>query len=83
MGAAGPWGGSPSKSSELLLKIAKLQQYSELIGWNLEEIHINADDVINDDKIGILKIAPIGEVVHEVGMRASEEEFYVMRQPKF
>ena len=81
MAAAGQWGRAPLKTQEMFEKIMVLQRYCEFIGWKCEEIHINADDVIDDAKLGLLKIATAGDIVPNVGLRVSEEEFYVMREP--
>lgn len=81
MAAAGQWGRSPLKTQEMYEKISVLNRYCEFIGWKCDEVHINADDVIDDAKIGLLKIATAGDIIHEVGLRVSEEEFYVMREP--
>lgn len=81
MAAAGPWGKAPLKTLEIAEKIGVLKRYCEFIGWACEELHLNADAVIDDGKVGLLKIAPAGEIIHEVGLRVSEEEFYVMREP--
>jgi hypothetical protein len=83
MAVAGPWGGAPYISHEILQKVGTLRDYCVMVGWELEEVHLGKDDVIEDDKIGVLKIAPVGEVVPDFGIRVSEEEFYVIRQPKF
>lgn len=81
MAAAGPWGKAPLKTLEMSEKIGVLKRYCEFIGWACEELHLNADDVIDDAKLGLLKIATAGDIVHNVGLRVSEEEFYVMREP--
>lgn len=81
MAAAGQWGRAPLKTQEMFEKIMVLKRYCEFIGWKCDEVHINADDVIDDAKIGLLKIATAGDIIHEVGLRVSEEEFYVMREP--
>lgn len=83
MAAAGPWGNHPNVANAYLYKVDRLREYCEMVGWTLEEIHLGKDDIIDDDKIGVLKIAPIGEVVPDFGIRVSEEEFYVVRQPQF
>jgi hypothetical protein len=82
MAAAGQWGRGPLIPQEVMIKIHNLRHYTEAIGWKLEEIIINPDDVIDDDKLGLLKLTIAGDVVHEVGMKATEETFYVMREPK-
>jgi hypothetical protein len=46
----------------------------------LENVVLPKDAVISDDKIGLLKIPPVGTVVKDVGIRVSEDEFYVMRE---
>lgn len=83
MGVAGPWGGAPRIPQEFWRKVDKLREYCEMVGWELEEIHLGKDDVIDDASIGILKIATAGDVVDGVGIRVSDEEFYVVRKPQF
>lgn len=83
MAVAGPWGGAPYISHEIIQKLGKLKDYCEVVGWELVEIHLNKDDIIDDEAVGLLKIASVGDVIDGVCMRVSEEEFYVVRKPKF
>lgn len=81
MGVAWPTnsGNAPS-FSPFSFEVSCLAQYCVLIGWVLENVVLPKDAVISDDKIGLLKIPPVGTVVKDVGIRVSEDEFYVMRE---
>lgn len=57
-----------------------LEKYCEYVGWKLENTQIPKDAVMNDPKIAILMITPTGDIVKDVGIRISEEQFYVMRE---
>jgi len=83
MGVSGHWGNAPSKSMELLEKINVLRRYCEFVGYTLELLVIDEDYVIDDANLGLLKIASIGDIVDGVGLRAAEDEFYVVRKPAF
>ena len=83
MGVSGNWGTAPTIAIEILQKLAKLRGYCEIVGWELEEFHVGKEDVIDDARIGLLKIASVGDVVDGIGMRVSDEEFYVVRKPAF
>lgn len=83
MSAAGPWGGKPNVAHEYLIKVQKVRVYCDMVGWELEEVHINADDIIDDASIGLLKIANVGDVIDGIGIRVSDEEYYVIRKPQF
>lgn len=83
MGVSGPWGSAPNIAYEIMKRLTKLREYCELVGWELEEFHLGKDDVIDDARIGLLKIASVGDVVDGIGMRVSDEEFYVVRKPVF
>lgn len=58
-----------------------LKSYADVIGWALEHYRLPEGTTSNDPKIAILKISTIGEVVKDVGVRTSETDFYIMRQP--
>jgi hypothetical protein len=83
MAAGGNWGHVPSKSMEMIEKIGVLQRYCEFVGYTVDQIFINSDDVLDDANLGLLKIASVGDIVDGVGLRASEDEFYVVRKPVF
>jgi hypothetical protein len=70
-------------ASEIMVKLASLRNYTEAIGWTLVEIQINEDYVLDNPKLGLLKLTNVGDIVHEVGLKASDELFYVMQQPEF
>jgi hypothetical protein len=57
-----------------------LDKYCEYVGWKLENTQIPRDAIMNDEKIAILMITPMGDIVKDVGIRVSEEQFYVMRE---
>lgn len=89
MGVAAPWGSASTSNSDHMNKVWKLEKYAEMVGDTLVKIYLNEDDVIGEefgdllDKIGLLKIAPEGEVIKNVGIRISANDFYVLREPKF
>lgn len=58
-----------------------VKQYADAIGWDLTHHHLPVGMTSDDPKIAILKIATIGEVIKDVGVRASETDYYVMREP--
>lgn len=74
---AGQLGTSMSHDS----KVYALKAYTDLIGWAFEHHRIPEGTTSNDPKIAILKISTIGEVIKDVGVRTSEADFYIMRQP--
>jgi hypothetical protein len=62
-------------------KVYALKAYADAIGWALEHYRLPEGTTSNDPKIAILKISTIGEVIKDVGVRTSEADFYIMRQP--
>jgi hypothetical protein len=62
-------------------KVYALKAYADVIGWALEHYRLPEGTTSNDPKIAILKISTIGEVIKDVGVRTSETDFYIMRQP--
>lgn len=62
-------------------KVYALKAYTDLIGWAFEHHRMPEGTTSNDPKIAILKISTIGEVIKDVGVRTSETDFYIMRQP--
>lgn len=62
-------------------KVYALKSYADVIGWALEHYRLPEGTTSNDPKIAILKISTIGEVIKDVGVRTSETDFYIMRQP--
>lgn len=62
-------------------KVYALKSYADVIGWAFEHHRIPEGTTSNDPKIAILKISTIGEVIKDVGVRTSEADFYIMRQP--
>lgn len=82
MGVAGNWGRQKSAAPSYTHEIAAMSYYAQYIGWTVQHMYLNEDDLINDEKIAILKLAPVGEVIKDVGIRLSPVEFYIMREPK-
>lgn len=82
MAAAGPWGTAGARLPDYGTHLFVLEKYCEYIGWALERFIIPKNALIDDEKVAILMITPTGTVVNDVGIRVSEEEFYVMREPK-
>ncbi len=62
-------------------KVYAIKSYADVIGWAFEHYRMPEGTTSNDPKIAILKISTIGEVIKDVGVRTSEVDFYVMRQP--
>ena len=62
-------------------KVYAIKAYADAIGWALEHYRLPEGTTSNDPKIAILKISTIGEVIKDVGVRTSETDFYIMRQP--
>jgi hypothetical protein len=77
----GSWGSANTKASEYADQVFLLRKYCDAIEWGLTEITLHEDYVIDEPKIGLLKMAPEGVIIHGVGLRVSEEKFYVMRDP--
>jgi hypothetical protein len=82
MAVAGNWGNAPLITIETYNKRDALMNYCKSIGWECRELVINEDDLIDNDKLGLLKLLPAGEVLHGVGMKFTESTFYVMHEPK-
>ena len=62
-------------------KVYAIKAYADVIGWAFEHYRMPEGTSSNDPKIAILKISTIGEVIKDVGVRTSESDFYIMRQP--
>lgn len=58
-----------------------VKQYADAIGWDLTHHHLPVGMTSDDPKIAILKITSIGQVLKDVGVRTSDTDFYVMRDP--
>tara|TARA_R110000772_G_scaffold32788_4_gene80065 strand:- start:1854 stop:2126 length:273 start_codon:yes stop_codon:yes gene_type:complete len=77
----GSWGNPPpintKKTKELALM---LQHYCQNIGWELVRVSMGDGLQIHPDyKVSLLKIAPVCEVVKDVGFRGEDDCYYVMR----
>ena len=62
-------------------KVNFLNGYCKGIGWSLEHHYIPDGVSSTDAKIALLKISPMGEIVKDVGFKADDHNFYVMREP--
>lgn len=58
-----------------------VKNYADAIGWSLTHHHLPAGVTSDDPKIAILKITSIGQVLKDVGVRTSDTDFYIMRDP--
>ena len=58
-----------------------VMQYADAIGWSVTHHHLPVGVTSDDPKIAILKIASIGQVLKDVGVRTSDTDFYFMRDP--
>lgn len=58
-----------------------VMQYADAIGWSVTHHHLPVGVTSDDPKIAILKITSVGEVLKDVGVRTSDTDYYVMREP--
>jgi len=58
-----------------------VKNYTDAIGWTMTHHHLPAGVTSDDPKIAILKITTAGQVLKDVGVRTSDTDFYVMRDP--
>ena len=58
-----------------------VMQYAYAIGWSVTYHHLPVGVTSDDPKIAILKITSVGEVLKDVGVRISDTDYYVMREP--
>jgi len=58
-----------------------VKNYADAIGWSMTHHHLPAGVTSDDPKIAILKITTAGQVLKDVGVRTSDTDFYVMRDP--
>ena len=82
MSVAGPWGKAANAPATYPHHVIAVQMYAEYIGWTVEHLYLNEEDLLVDEKLAILKISPEGEVIKDVGIRVSPTEFFIMREPK-
>ncbi len=77
-----PWTTAPANvpHADYGTNLFVLEKYCEYVGWKLENAQIPKDAIIDDEKIALLMITPMGDIVKDVGIRISEEQFYVMRE---
>ena len=71
---------SPPVWAESDLKLSKLQQYVEMCDDTLEYVHLGRNMETKDPKISILKLASVGEFVKNVGLRYSDNTYYIIRE---
>lgn len=80
IGQSSPQTWITTTSTQSSMAVSILGQYCQLIGWELMHLYIpNIDS--NDPKVAILKLAKEGEVIKDVGVRISDHNFYIMRDP--
>jgi len=78
------WGAQQAQAihtMEHMGKIQALNSYANVIGWELKHHHIPVGVTSDDPKIAMLKLVYVGEVLKDVGVRTSETDYYVMREP--
>lgn len=84
-GTGGMFGGiyaapPPPMSVESDLKLSKLQQYVEMCDDTLEYVHLGRNMETKDPKISILKLASVGEFIKNVGLKYSDNSYYIIRE---
>jgi hypothetical protein len=62
-------------------KMYTLKNYADAIGWDLTHHHLPVGMTSDDPKIAMLKLINVGEVLKDVGVRTSDTDYYVMREP--
>lgn len=62
-------------------KVQSLNSYANVIGWTLTHHHLPVGVTSDDPKIAILKITSVGEVLKDIGVRTSDTDYYIMREP--
>lgn len=62
-------------------KMYAVKQYADAIGWDLTHHHLPVGMTSDDPKIAMLKLTNVGEVLKDVGVRTSDTDYYVMREP--
>lgn len=61
--------------------ITGITAYAKMIGWTVDHVYLPKGVDSNDPKVAVLKLTNINEVIKDVGVRVSDEHFYVMRDP--
>jgi hypothetical protein len=61
--------------------ISGITAYAKMIGWAVDHVYLPNGVDSNDPKVAILKLTNINEVIKDVGVRVSNEHYYVMRDP--
>jgi hypothetical protein len=62
-------------------KMYTVKNYAEAIGWDLTHHHLPVGMTSDDPKIAMLKLTNVGEVLKDVGVRTSDTDYYIMREP--
>lgn len=62
-------------------KMYTVMQYAEEIGWEITHHHVPVGMTSDDPKIAMLKLVNVGEVLKDVGVRTSDNDYYIMREP--
>ena len=70
----------PPVWAESDLKLSKLQQYVEMCDDTLEYVHLGRNMETKDPKISILKLASVGEFIKNVGLKYSDNSYYIIRE---
>lgn len=82
-GLGGTMGAGMSKTPEMFRidqDLYALQRYTETCGDELEMVDIVEGEEVTDEKIALLKIAPVGKIVKGVGMKISDTKYAVVRE---
>jgi len=62
-------------------KMYTVKNYAEAIGWDLTHHYLPVGMTSDDPKIAMLKLTNVGEVLKDVGVRTSDTDYYIMREP--
>jgi hypothetical protein len=62
-------------------KVYTVKNYTDAIGWDLVHHYLPVGITSDDPKIAMLKLVDVGEVLKDVGVRTSDTDYYVMREP--
>jgi hypothetical protein len=70
----------PSQMMQSDIALSRLEAYMELCGDKLEYVHVGKNIETKDPKVSILKLANVGEFVKNVGLKYSENTYYIIRE---
>jgi hypothetical protein len=62
-------------------KMYTVMQYADAIGWDLTHHYLPVGMASDDPKIAMLKLVNVGEILKDVGVRTSDTDYYIMREP--